>query len=220
MCYGLVSVAQTPDYPFAVGIHGGVAQYSGDLGNDFYHLGKRNQPFYGQVGVSLSYYLARRLDIVGMFLAGEIGHFEGPNYIQPEREPMRFRVSSSTLNIYLRYHLLSSSYIFRPYLLLGTGIMRFNSTGGDIGSGWSFHIPTAGAGVNIRLSKRFNLQVQETFMYASTDRIDGVKAGFNDLFVFHTIGLTYQFSLHKKSGVGDAIDRCTDQSKRAKKVKP
>ena len=65
------SKAQTEDKKWNIGLHGGVTQYQGDLGNNFY---KTDKAFYGFGGVSVSRYLGRYFDLNFLASKGTIGY--------------------------------------------------------------------------------------------------------------------------------------------------
>jgi outer membrane protein OmpA-like peptidoglycan-associated protein len=74
-------------------------------------------------------------------------------------------------------------------------------------------LPSAGGGVTFRLSPVLSLYLQESFMYTNNDARDGVVAGKNDDYLFHTVGLTYNLGSSKDTdgdGVSDKKDTCPD----------
>ena len=68
--YAFTASAQTQDKKWAIGLHGGVAQYNGDLGNDFY---KTKGTYYGFGGLSLSRYLGSHFDVNLLATKGTVG---------------------------------------------------------------------------------------------------------------------------------------------------
>jgi len=60
VCIGFtyISSAQTEDKKWNIGLHGGVTQYSGDLGRDWYNT---DNAMYGFGGLSISRYLGKLL---------------------------------------------------------------------------------------------------------------------------------------------------------------
>jgi hypothetical protein len=219
---GLNGFSQREDLPWNIGIHGGFADYSGELGNDFY---RRDQPFYGHVGFSVSRYLMRHLDATILYTYGDMGHFENDSPDDPNR---KFLVRVSSLNALLKYNILSTDWIARPYVFIGASMFRHSRSSNDVdtrAAQFDASIPTFGAGINIGIGRFVTFQVQEMLMYTSSDDVDFHTGGGNDIYLFHTAGLTFNFTLKrsagaKKTGVGDIIDKCTDVSKKGKKVKP
>ena len=194
--------AQTADKRWNVGLHGGATQYNGDLGNDFYRTG---QAFYGFGGLSLTRLVGNRLDISLLMTKGETGFMGG--------EAGRFRQQLTTGTINFRLNLIGADYMFRPYLFAGGGVMMFSNImeGADNVEKFDFAAPSFGAGLNFRMGKAVILNLQETFMYSSSDGKDGVVKNSNDAFLLHSVGLTFNFG--KKSdadgdGVADRHDKC------------
>jgi len=60
LLWALVVDAQTIDKKWNIGLHGGLTQYKGDLGSDFY---KTDMAFYGFGGISVSRYIASHFDV-------------------------------------------------------------------------------------------------------------------------------------------------------------
>ena len=74
----LIGRAQTEDKKWNVGLHGGVTQYQGDLGHDFY---KTENTFYGFGGISVSRYLWRHLDANVLFTRGTLGYYNAKHQV-------------------------------------------------------------------------------------------------------------------------------------------
>lgn len=195
--------AQTADKRWNVGLHGGAIQYNGDLGNDFY---KTQQAFYGFGGLSVTRFLGNRLDVSLLLTKGEIGHME---------EGSRFRHQLTTGTINFRLNLIGADYFVRPYLFAGGGVMMFANTLKDTKNNekFDFAAPSFGAGLNMRLGKAVTLNLQETFMYSSSDERDDVVKNSNDAFLLHSVGLTFNFG-HKSDADGDKVadrlDKCPE----------
>ena len=63
--------AQTQDKKWNIGLHAGVGQYKGDLGNDFY---KTDMPLYGFGGITFSRYIGGHLDLNLLATKGTFGY--------------------------------------------------------------------------------------------------------------------------------------------------
>lgn len=198
----LTTQAQTVDKKFSVGLHGGIIQYHGDLGRDWY---KTDKTMYGFGGISLSYYLWEYLDINATFDRGTLGY---------DSSVTGFKGDFSAASVNLRIKPIGSSYIITPYVFGGVGAILFDNQ-------LNFHkekidsaLPTAGGGINIRLTPELTLNLQETFMFTNNDARDGVVAGGkDDDFLLHSAGLTFNFGCGKdtdKDGVSDSKDKCPD----------
>jgi outer membrane protein OmpA-like peptidoglycan-associated protein len=73
--------------------------------------------------------------------------------------------------------------------------------------------PSFGAGANVRLGQSVMLNIQETFLYSSNDKRDGVEGSENDMYLLHTIGVTFNFGKKKDAdndGVSDHRDKCPE----------
>ena len=76
ICIGFTfaSNAQTADKKWNIGLHGGVTQYSGDLGRDWYQTTNTS---YGFGGISVSRYLGKLFDANLLLSKGTIGYNNG-----------------------------------------------------------------------------------------------------------------------------------------------
>lgn len=191
--------AQTEDKKWNIGVFGGATQYRGDLGNDWY---KTDMAFYGLGGVSVSAYLAKHFDITLMATKGKIGY---------NRSNGRFLNDVTTASLNLKLHLFGPQYVVRPYVFVGAGGMLYDENPA-MKKRIDLAAPTTGAGFNIKLGPSVMLNIQETFMFARTDRRDGVTGGGkDDSYLSHTAGLSVNFGKKKDAdndGVADRLDKC------------
>ncbi len=194
--------AQTQDQKWNIGLHGGIVQYHGDLGHDFY---KTDNTMYGFGGISISRYLGRYLDANVSFSRGELGYNNG--------ETAHFKSDFSAASVNLRINFIGPEYFVRPYAFGGIGVILFDNQ-------LNFHkekidsaLPTAGGGINFRLTPVLMLNLQESFMFTNNDARDGAVSGADDDFLFHSVGLTFNFGNSKDTdndGVPDSRDNCPD----------
>jgi outer membrane protein OmpA-like peptidoglycan-associated protein len=203
LAFALSINAQTADKRWNIGLLGGAIQYNGDLGNDFYHT---DQAFYGFGGLSLTRLVGNRLDISLMMTKGETGYMG---------EDSRFRQQLSTGTINFRLNLIGADYLVRPYIFAGGGIMMFSNLmeGEDNVEKFDFAAPSFGAGLNLRMGKAVILNLQETFMYSSSDGKDDFVKNSNDFFLHHSVGLTFNFGQKSDAdgdGVADRHDKCPE----------
>jgi outer membrane protein OmpA-like peptidoglycan-associated protein len=197
----LTTKAQTEDKKWNVGLHGGVIQYNGDLGRDWY---KTDKTMYGFAGISVSRYLWKYIDISAMYTRGTLGYDSGVT---------GYKSDFSAANINLKWNFLTSDYIVRPYVFGGVGVILFDRQ-------LNFHkekidtaMPTAGGGINFRLSPVVSINFQETFMFTNNDSRDGIVNGKKDDYLTHTAGITFNFGSKKDAdndGVSDSRDKCPD----------
>ncbi len=201
--FALSMNAQTADKKWNLGLHGGAIQYNGDLGNDFY---KTDQAFYGFGGLSLTRLVGNRLDISLLMTKGETGYMG---------EDSRFRQQLTTGTINFRLNLIGADYFVRPYIFAGGGIMMFSNLieGEDNVENFDFAAPSFGAGLNLRLGKAVTLNLQETFMYSTSDGKDDFVKNSNDFFLHHSVGLTFNFGKKNDAdadGIADRLDKCPE----------
>jgi outer membrane protein OmpA-like peptidoglycan-associated protein len=198
--------AQTADKKWNIGIHAGVSQYNGDLGNDFYST---NMHAYGVGGISISRYLGEHFALDFISHKGRIG-IDRP---VPEAS---FRSSFTSLLMNLRFNFFNSNAVINPYLFVGGGGILFDKNidlGKDnIARKMDFAAPAFGGGINIKMGPVVTFNIQETFINSNSDSRDGnsISKG-NDMYLFHTAGLTFSIGKKKdsdKDGVADRNDKC------------
>src|SRR5690349_20179047 len=107
LAFAGIAHSQTEDKKWNIGLHGGVEQYQGDLGNGFY---KANQAVYGFGGISLSRYIISHLDASLMFTKGEVGYVN---------DTAHFNTGFSTVTLNIRLQILGPKSPVRPYLFAG-----------------------------------------------------------------------------------------------------
>jgi len=202
LVFTLIINAQTIDKKWNIGLHGGISQYNGDLGNDFY---RTDMAWYGLGGISLSRYIGSHFDLnllvtkgtVGYNKVGGIGNFSSG-------------FTSALFNF--RFNILGPRSFVRPYLLVGGGAMLFDKNLTITNKNVDYVAPSFGGGVNFKLGSSVMLNLQETFLYSTSDERDNYPpANNNDMYLFHTIGVTFNFGNKKdadKDGVSDYRDKC------------
>lgn len=83
---------------------------------------------------------------------------------------------------------------------------------------YDYILPSAGGGINFRLSPTVNLNIQESFMFSNKDRRDGIDNANGDFkkkdsYLTHMVGLTFNLGDTKDTdgdGVSDKKDQCPD----------
>jgi outer membrane protein OmpA-like peptidoglycan-associated protein len=193
--------AQTIDKKWNIGLHGGLTQYKGDLGNDFYKTGG---PLYGFGGISFSRYLASHFDLNILITKGAVGFHQ---------DSLQFSNSFTSILLNARFNILPTKYIVSPYLFVGGGAMLFDKDIDVNAKKTDWIAPSFGAGANVRLGQSVMLNIQETFLYSSNDKRDGVEGSENDMYLLHTIGVTFNFGKKKDAdndGVSDHRDKCPE----------
>ncbi len=200
--YAFSAAAQTQDKKWNIGLHGGASQFNGDYRNDFYKT--KDMSFYGFGGLSVSRYLGTHVDISLLATKGSIG-FNSPT------GKSSTDVSTATLN--LRFNILGPKSFVRPYVFVGGGAMLFDKNLSISEKKVDYVAPSFGGGINFKMGPSVMLNLQETFLYSTSDKRDGVISGGNDSYLFHMAGLTFNFGKKKdrdNDGIADRNDKCPD----------
>jgi len=212
LCAALVIVAtansQTRDRKWNIGFHGGLTQYNGDRGQNFYAT---DQAAYGFASVSVSRFLGKHFDASLFLTRGELGNVEPLSPWSPPNDKNHFLIRLNTANLVLRYNILSDRYVLRPYLYAGAGVIMHEKYQSVKDERYDYALPSFGGGLNIRLTPVISLQLQESFMYTTADDIDGDVKDYNDGYLYHTAGLTFNLGKKKdedKDGIADRNDKC------------
>lgn len=207
-CLTLATYSQTDEKKWNIGFHGGLVEYHGDRGQAFYST---SQAAYGFAGLSFSRYISRHFDASLIFTRGEVGYIDRTVSATADA-PNSFLVRHNTANLLLRFYFTTPNTIFRPYLLAGAGAIWYENVYDLPRERFEFSVPTFGGGLNIAMGPVVSLNLQEKFLYTSTDNIDHVNAGGdNDLLLYHTAGLTFNLGKKKdedRDGVADRKDQC------------
>ncbi len=201
LAFTLVTYSQTPDKKWNIGLHVGLTQYKGDLGNDFY---KTDMPAYGMGGISISRYIVRHFDLNFFATKGKFGF---------SRENGNFRRDVTTAMLNFRFNILGPKSLIRPYVFVGGGAVLFDKNLEITEKKMDYIAPSGGAGLNFRLGPSVMLNIQETFLYTDSDNRDGFIADENDAYLFHSLGFTFNFGKKKdadKDDVVDRLDKCHD----------
>ena len=106
--------------------------------------------------------------------------------------------TSALLNF--RFNILGPQSFVRPYLFVGAGAMLFDKDLTITEAKVDYVAPSFGAGVNVKLGEAVMLNLQETFLYSTSDLRDGLAKNGNDFYLFHTAGLTFNFG-KKNDGI-------------------
>lgn len=192
-----VSLCQTPSAPWLIGVHAGISEYRGEMGNGFFDLHVTPTQFYnaegiqiqenrpGFLGLSATRYLNDQLDVSFQIQHGEWGYFN-PNKTQ------FFFTYYNLLSSELRYKIPGfENSAFTPYVLAGIGY-RNVSVKNKSNKFQHEAVMPLGFGLNLRLTKLIVLNAQSNFGLSTGDMGDGmVKAASlsKDQFWNHSIGL-------------------------------
>lgn len=202
--------SQTEEKKWNIGFYGGITQYNGDRGMNFYSI---DQPaVYGFGALSVSRYLNKYMDGSVFFTRGELGNTEVREAWSTEGPGLNhFHVRLNTANLLLRVHLLSPRWAVRPYIYAGAGIIMHEGMYTVPSERYDYALPSFGGGFNFRLNSTLSFQLEESFMYTTADDIDNEVHGPNDGYLFHKAGLTVNLGKSKDTdndGVSDKKDVC------------
>lgn len=204
----LGGMSQTEEKKWNVGLHGGLVQYRGDLGNNFYQT---DQAAYAFAGLSVSRYLGQYIDASLSFSRGELGYIDHTK-ANTLANPNSFLIRHNTTNLVARFYLTKPTAFVRPYLLVGAGLIWYESIYSLNAEHFIFSLPSAGAGFNFRLGPVVSIRLQEMLLLTTADHIDNVTSGGDkDMELFHSAGITFNLGKLKdsdKDGVADKKDKC------------
>ena len=212
-CLSVLSInAQTEEKKWNVGFYGGITQYNGDKGMNFYSF---DQPAtYAFASVSISRYLSKHFDASVFFTRGELGNTEPRTaWTTSADEPNHFMVRLNTFHALIRYNILAPRWAVRPYLYLGAGGIMTEAVHGLEKERYDYALPSFGGGLNFRLNSVVSFQLEESFMYTTADDIDGDVNEANDGYLYHKAGLTFNIGKSKDTdndGVADKKDKCAN----------
>ena len=202
--------AQTEDKKWNIGFYGGVEQYNGDHGQNFY---KTNQAGYGFAALSFSRYLSKHFDASLFLTRGEVGTVQKLSSWSTieDIKASRFLIRMNTASLVLRFNFTGPEAAVRPYLYAGAGLIAVEKRYTVHEKRLDYSLPSFGAGFTFRLSPVISLQLQESFMYSSTDELDHAVRNNMDGYLLHTAGLTFNMGKKKDAdldGVSDKKDQC------------
>lgn len=221
--------SQTMDNPFSIGVHSGLVDYHGDLNQEWFNMGAYN----AHIGLSGMYSLSPWLNTGIMVNYGSIGYHMP---ITSTNTQKGFRADMLHANAQLRLKFNNGTWLaeesrVQPYIYVGTGLSsmmsRTQSDGQNLtveGTDWTGN---AGLGVTYKVTELIGINYNFNYAMTNHDKRDNLSNGYNDQFMQHSLGLTFDFGNPKKlstpkvvdsdgDGVGDDWDRCPQTAKGVK----
>jgi len=215
------SKAQTRDNPWALGIHTGISEYNGEMGNGFFKFDLTSHAIWnklgdnvwtdhynnpGMLGFSLSKFQSSMFDFDLRVFHGEAGYFK-------DSVTFFYRVMNYG-DISARWKFLNSETArFIPYLSLGFGLRNVPTVSEAVDESIMDLIIPVGLGVKIRATNRISVNVNTYFGLNFGDKVDATTTtSANDMLWHHTIGVAFNFGRSSRDsdgdGVSDANDKC------------
>jgi OOP family OmpA-OmpF porin len=209
--------AQTSDYKWNIGVHGGFKEYAGDLGNGFLQFNSNTIQNTFTGGITINRYLSKSFD------AGVMGNYGSWAYFKDEALLFKGDVLHLDVNAKFKFYngsIIEENSLLQPYILAGFGlnVLQGDKTLCTPGNDLALML---GAGLNFRITERVGINYQATYGYSLTnDEMDKVATSQpNDAMLMHTVGLN--FNLGKSpdedgDGVTDKKDKCAATPAKAK----
>ncbi len=200
----------------ALGLHGTLTEYDGDLNGNQHHFYDFNFLKPG-AAISLQQYLNPSFNLVEKFSFNQLRY-------QNDDGTLGVNAEFLVLNLKLKYK-LNNGYLFKetaaiaPFLVGGIGGTYVESSKythldkSEISTGEFKGNIAFGAGILFQFNERIGLELANTINVPLFDAWDGVDQGSNDVYLQHSAGLV--FNLRKptdtdKDGVADRKDNCPD----------
>lgn len=210
--------AQTSDYKWNIGVHGGFKEYEGDLGNGFLRFDGKTIGNTPTFGVTINRYASKSFDV------GATANYGPWAYFEDDVRLFKGEVLHLDLNVKFKFYngsIIEETSLLQPYLLAGIGYNVLQEGREDYSDPGSDGALMLGAGLNFRVTERVGINYQLTYGYNLTnDEMD--KAPLeqpNDAMMIHSIGLNFNVGKSPDEdgdGVTDKKDKCSGTSKKAK----
>ncbi len=200
----------------ALGIHGTLTEYDGDLNGNEHHFYEFEFLKPG-AAISLQQYLNSSFNLVEKFSFNQLRY-------QNDAGTAGVNADFLVLNLKLKYK-FNNGYIFKetaaiaPFLVGGIGGTYIESSRythldkGTISDGEFKGNLAFGAGILFQFNERIGLELSNTMNAPLFDAWDGVDEGGNDFYLQHSAGLVFNLRKPKDTdndGVSDRRDNCPD----------
>jgi OOP family OmpA-OmpF porin len=202
----------------AIGFHGTLTEYAGDLNRNHFHFYNFKHPKPGGA-ISLQQYLNPSFNLV------EKISFNQLRYQTPDKS-VGVDAQFFALNVKLKYK-FNNGYIFKetaaiaPFFVTGIGGTYIDSKAysevdnSTISTGEFQANAALGAGILFQFTERFGFEIANTLNMPLYDSWDGVSQGDNDVYLQHSAGFIFKLRKPADSdmdGVSDKKDKCPDTS--------
>jgi OOP family OmpA-OmpF porin len=223
LLFGYIAKAQTDQLRWGIGLYGGLINYNGDRGQNFYNYASP-QAAYGFGGLSVSRYLSRHFEASLIVNSGQIGNMQPVSSWSTPKDLVNrhFLNQTNTATINLQYNILGPEYFVRPFIFAGTGGMLTSQQEHKGTYRLDAALLSTGGGLLFRVNDYMGIKIQEQFIYAGTDELDKTVRknpgilNYNDGFLYHTAGLAFNLGKmpdEDMDGVSDKKDKCSGTPK-------
>jgi OOP family OmpA-OmpF porin len=193
LAISICSLAQTQEKRNFISFGGGRESYNGDLGNYWF---KPKEEFYGFFRLSYARYLNKSFDVLFVGSKGDLGHCKESD----DPETVLNYYSRMTSGIIAIKYKLANGYIFKedariaPYIFIGGGINNLTDIWHhkDVNSG-NYASMNAGYGIRYNFTKRISLSYDMSFGYFTSDQLDYITSGLNDMYMQNCFSLGVNF---------------------------
>ena len=194
--FASVANAQTKTNKNNLTAGGGLEQYKGDLGNSFLDF---QEEWYGFVKLAYGRYLNHSFDAQAFATIGEIGRcFDG--VLDAEHPVLMFRSRFTTTGLDLEYkfangYLLKENSKIAPFVYAGAALNHHQDIWTNeprVNEGFYTSI-NGGLGVSCQLIKNIQFVYNLELGYFTSDAIDFISKGSNDMYLQNTLMLGFNF---------------------------
>jgi hypothetical protein len=188
-----IGLGQTEEKKNFFSAGAGRESYNGDLGNYWF---KPKEEFYGFVRLSYSRYLNRSFDAFLMGSKGDLGHCREED--DPETVLNYYsRMTSCLVGVKYKLangYLLKEDAMFAPYILMGGGVNNLVDIWNhkDVNPG-NYGSVNAGVGLRYNFTSRLSINYDLTIGYFTSDKLDYISGGLNDMYMQNCFSLGMNF---------------------------
>jgi len=178
------ATAQTSEKKINLTIVGGIQEYTGELGNQFFNFGNTTLKNNFMFGANASYYLSPSFDIMAMANWGKMGIYQN--------DTLFLKNDIATLGIGLKYKFgIPDTFWLKPYVFVGTGSIYYDE---NTVEGYEWMPVAAGLGLTFQVIKNITITYQITYAYGGKDSHDHVsEKPNNDGYLINNLGLGFNF---------------------------
>ena len=199
----LSGFAQTNERRTALSLYGGVIQYNGELGNQFFDTDNLRPSF----ALSVSKYLSPSFNMGLSYFYGDVEFVTEENTLSG---------TFNNMEIFLNYKfnngkILKEDVLLAPYIIAGFGAGEWNGVSPESMNIGDAYFPL-GAGIRIQTGELISVQIQSQHHFTMSDMYDNLETEKGkDYFLQTMIGVSFNIGPGRdedKDGVTDKKDRC------------